>query len=292
MKKPRPCDRTASPYGAPGPQRNDQPASAVLRSVRVLMCLAESGGPRTVTKVARTLGLPISTTHRILNVLKAANYVAQDDGSRYSIGPSFMRSASTLAAPVTLHNGVQRVQQKLVEGSGESAYYAAYLPAAGRLRFTATLQSHRAIRYVMRSDTDHSLLWGASGLSIASALPEPEVHAIFLRERHTGEGEFALPGWDGLLETLREVRRRGYALSEGQRSAGAHAIAAPVFANPGLVVGCIGLSMPAGRSYAGATARHADLGRAAAADLTLVAAMAFESQRRGMPGDCFSQLTG
>ncbi|VTU34356.1 Glycerol operon regulatory protein [Variovorax sp. PBS-H4] len=268
------------------------PPSALLRGVQVLLSLVEAGTPLTVTKLAAVLGLPTSTAHRILKTLKATSYVVQDTDSRYRVGPAFFRSASTLACLGSFHLGVQRVQQKLAEGSGESAFYGAYLSESGRLRFIATLQPHQAIHYVMRTCVDHSLLWGASGLSIAAALPEQLVHAIYLRERDSGEGEYVLPKWEKMLELLLDVRRQGYAVSMGQRNAGAHAIAAPVFARPDAVVGCIGLSMPSGRRQSELTARYIGLVQAAAADLTLAAEAAFENCHLGTPGGDFSQLNG
>lgn len=269
------------------------PPSALLRGVQVLLCLVEAGTPLTITKLAAVLGLPTSTAHRILKTLKATSYVVQDNDSRYRVGPSFFRSASTLASVGTFQLHIQRVQQKLVEDSGESAFYGAYLSESGRLRFIATLQSHQAIRYVMRTDVDHSLLWGASGLSISAALPEQLVNAIYLRDRDSGEGEYVLPKWEKMLELLIDVRRQGYAVSMGQRSAGAHTIAAPVFARrPDAVVGCIGLSMPLGRRQSELTARYIGLVQSAAADLTLAAEAAFENCPLGTPGDYFSQLKG
>lgn len=251
---------------------------ALLRGVQVMLCLAEAGSPLTVTKLSEALRLPPSTTHRILKVLKSLNYVEQDKERRYRVGPSFLRSASTLIPLSTYHLALRHVQQKLVEDSGESSFYAAYLAGVGRLRFVATLQSHQAIRYVMRSDIDYSLLWGASGIALASVLPEMLVESIYLRERDSGEGHCSLPAWSGFVQILDQVRRQGYAVSDGQRMDGAHAIAAPVFARSDIVIGSIGLSMPLQRREAGLTAKHIGLIRTAACDLTRAAHAAFDYQ--------------
>ncbi len=267
-------------------------SSALLRGVQVLLCLAEAGGPVTVTDLAATLGIPTSTAHRILKILKTARYAEQDSSSRYRIGSGFFRPTTTLVSLCAFHVDLQRVQQRLVKDSGESAFYGAYLSEAGRMRFIATLNSHKAIRYVMQTDVDYSLLWGASGLSIASALPEPILRRIYLRERDSGEGERPLPDWPEMIGLLRCTRQTGFAISDGQRSAGAHAIAAPVFTGPDTVIGCIGLSLPDFRRHHDATLKYAALVQTAASDLSVAAEAAFQDAGSAARKDVFSQLSG
>jgi IclR family transcriptional regulator, acetate operon repressor len=252
-------------------------SSAVLRGVHVLLCLAEAGRPLSVKQVANALQLPTSTAHRILVLLTSAQYVTQDaDDSRYRIGPGFLRPASTLLLLGPFYEAIERVQHELVERSGESAFYGAYLSETGRLRFIASLQSHHAIHYVTRTDLDYSLLRGASGWAVASVLPETTVRAVYLRECTEDQDQTRLPDWASLLHSLASVRRQGYAVSESQRAEGAHAIAAPVFAaESNVVIGCVGLSMPAARRRPELTAKHIDLVRLAAADLSVAAVSSF-----------------
>ncbi|VTU33081.1 Negative regulator of allantoin and glyoxylate utilization operons [Variovorax sp. PBL-H6] len=244
--------------------------------MHVLLLLAEAGRPLSVTQVANALQLPTSTAHRILKLLTSAQYATQDANSRYRTGPGFLRPTSTLLLLGRFYEAIERVQQQLVERSGESAFYAAYLSESGRLRFIASLQSHHAIGYVTRTDLDYSLLRGASGRAVASVLPETIVKAIYLRECTEDQDHTRLPDWASMLSSLASVRRNGYAVSESQRAQGAHAIAAPVFAAASnVVIGSVGVSMPAARRRPELTAKHIDLVRLAAADLTAAAVSSF-----------------
>ncbi len=254
---------------------SDDPQSTLLRSVRVMFGLAEAGKPISVTRLAAALALPASTTHRILNVLRQGGYVMQDEnGGAYSPGPAFLRVATMMVSSSTFPTTVNVTLRQLVEASGESVFYGAYLNEVCRLRFVANLHSHHAIQYVMRTDPTYSLLWGASGRSIASRLPLETVRAAYEREKASGEGVAALPGWDGMWQLLQRIRHEGHAISDGQRYEGSHAIAAPVLGAGDTVMGCIGISMPSARRDGEKTARCVQLVAAAAAQLSMAASSA------------------
>ncbi|HTK02609.1 MAG TPA: IclR family transcriptional regulator [Bordetella sp.] len=251
---------------------SDEAQSTLLRSVRVLFGLAEAGRPMTVTRLATVLSLPASTTHRILNVLRQADYVMQDEETgAYSPGPAFLRVATVMVASSTFPASVNDALRLLVDGSGESAFYGAYLEQVCRMRFIANLHSHHAIQYVMRTDQTYSVLWGASGRSIASQLPESTLRVIYDREKEGGEGIVPLPAWDTFLQWMRDTRATGYSVSDGQRYEGSHAMAAPVFGANGAVIGCIGISMPLARKDPQKTARCIELVNACATQLTRAA---------------------
>jgi DNA-binding IclR family transcriptional regulator len=248
----------------------DDKHSTLLRSVRVLLGLAESGQAMTVTRLAQALGLPPSTTHRILNVLLKAGYVMQNEETgTYGPGMGFLRVSTMLAAASPLASSIQAVLNDLVERSGESAFYGAYLRETGRMRFVSVLHSHHAIQYVLRGNRTYSLLWGASGRAIAASLPQRQVRVLFEREKDSAEGVAPLPDWASFWQELCDIRSAGYALSDGQRHDGSHAIAAPVIGAQDTLLGCVGLAMPASRRQARSTRQTIELVTAAAAQLSM-----------------------
>jgi DNA-binding IclR family transcriptional regulator len=257
---------------------SEDPQSTLLRGVRVLFGLAEAGKPMTVTKLAAALALPTSTTHRILNVLREAGFVMQDeDGGSYSPGPAFLKIATMLVSTSAFPRTVDVALRELVEGSGESAFYGAYLGETGRLRFVANLRSHHAIQYVLRTDVSYSLLWGASGRAVAAWLPKQTIRSIYEREKASGEGVAPLPEWEGMWQLLQRIRHDGFAESHGQRSEGSHAIAAPVLGAGDAVMGCIGISMPIDRRSREKTKRCVQLVTAAGTHLGRAARSAIGS---------------
>jgi DNA-binding IclR family transcriptional regulator len=62
------------------------PASTVEKAVDILFHLHDANGSRGVTAIARELGLPKSSTHRLLGSLASRGLIEQDDLGRYRPG--------------------------------------------------------------------------------------------------------------------------------------------------------------------------------------------------------------
>src|SRR3546814_14265980 len=73
------------------------------------------------------------------------------------------------------------------------------------------------------------LYWGASGKAILAFLPDDEIEQILRREGASPASGEKPPSLRARMAELREVRERGYAISEGQKLPGARGVAAPVF---------------------------------------------------------------
>lgn len=70
-------------------------SGTVARTLAVLTVMAESGGSVGVTDVATALGLPMSTSHRLLDLLRGAGFVERDAAQRrYRLGLQFLRVAN------------------------------------------------------------------------------------------------------------------------------------------------------------------------------------------------------
>jgi DNA-binding IclR family transcriptional regulator len=251
---------------------SDDPTSSLLRGVRTLIGLAEMGKPVSFGVLAESLGLPPSSAHRILSVLKQAGYVRQDPTTgSYSPGTSFLRAAALFSVSSTYSEAVRDTLQSLVEQSGESAFYGAYLGESERFKFLTVQYSDHAIQYVSKIDTDYSLLWGASGRAIASLLPEDTLKGIYDREKDSGEGNTPLPPWKIFKDEMRQIREAGYCATSNSRFEGAHSVAAPIVGFEDRVIGCVGISMPSIRQSSSRISTLADLVRGAASHLSLIA---------------------
>lgn len=246
--------------------------SSILRGIRTLMGLAEAGGPVSFGVLAQALQMPPSTTHRILSALRHAGYVDQNAATgSYSPGSAFLRAATLFSATSTFPQAVQSNLTSVVEQSGESAFYGVYLAERQRFRFIAQMFSEHAIHYVVRKDKDYSVLWGASGRSIAAFLPGSMVKSIYRREHQSREGNEKLPAWDELNQELTDIKLLGYSTTNNQRFEGAHSIAAPIIGVNDLVIGCIGICMPSLRRDASRIDNLSATVRQAAQNLSLVA---------------------
>jgi DNA-binding IclR family transcriptional regulator len=226
----------------------DEPNSSLVRGIDTLVGLAEAGRPVAFSVLGASLRMPPSTVHRILQSLRKAGYVTQDPATgSYSPGPAFLQAAAIFSSASTLPRSIESALQTLVSGSGESAYFGLYLPRSQRMRFLTQVYSDHAVHYVLRTDEDYSLLWGASGRSIAAFVDAKVLRALYERGRKEAEGKAGLPAWREFQAEMKGIRDLGYCTTYNQRFEGAHSVAAPVIGAGGSVLGCIGICMPSMR---------------------------------------------
>ncbi len=226
----------------------DESSSSLVRGIDTLVGLAEAGRPVAFSVLGASLRMPPSTVHRILQALRRAGYVTQDPATGgYSPGTAFLQAAAIFCSASTLPQALESALTGLMEDSGESAFFGLYLPQSQRMRFLAQRYSEHAIHYVLRRDKDYSLLWGASGRSIAAYLPPDTLKAVYEQGRQESEGQAQLPAWRDFQAEMKDIRAVGYCTSYNQRFDGAHSVAAPVLGRDGIVLGCIGVCMPSTR---------------------------------------------
>jgi DNA-binding IclR family transcriptional regulator len=219
------------------PQRQPADSGTVARAVAVLRAVAESGDGTQIKRISAELGLPASTVHRLLDLLMREGMVERDEEApTYRTGREFLRLSSVVASRHPLQAIAAPLLEQAVAALNETAYLCLYLPREHRLTFAAHVESTHPLGYRVRSHEPQTLLTGASGRSILAFLPPDEVGAVFAREGLAGPVDAA--------PDLAAIRARGYALSLGQRIAGAVGIFAPVFGPGGRVTGSLGFTIP------------------------------------------------
>lgn len=200
----------------------------VARAMSVLTFMAEAKDSVGVKDVAAALKLPMSSSHRLLDLLLEAGFVEKDEARRrYVIGMEFARLANLVSQRSLYSAAVQPVLDAITKATQESTMYAEYLP------------SKRAAMYVAKSDSPHSLRfridlfqeapveWGASGSAILAFL-SPDVQTeiqVMGRLSPLTKKRLSKSAFFDRVETIRE---RGYAVSEGERLADSIGIAVPV----------------------------------------------------------------
>ncbi len=226
-----------SESSASGLQPPPADTGTVARAVAVLRAVAESGDGTQIKRISADLRLPASTVHRLLDLLIREGMVERDEEApTYRAGREFLRLSSVVASRHPLQAIAAPLLEQAVAALNETAYLCLYLPREHRLTFAAHVESTHPLGYRVRSHEPQTLLTGASGRSILAFLPPDEVGAVFAREGLAGPVDAA--------PDLAAIRARGYALSLGQRIAGAVGIFAPVFGPGGRVTGSLGFTIP------------------------------------------------
>lgn len=198
---------------------------AVDRALQLLGLLEAGTGDIGLTALAGAAGLTVSTTHRLLHALVAAGLVGQDhDTERYHLGPRLIalgRGAEMRLGLSRWHDELERLAADTGESAslgvrlGNEILIADHVPSAQPLRFDAGIGRRVPI---------HA---SAMGKALLASAPDPaaDVVALGALERFTDR---TLTDHASLAAELEAIRRRGWALNDGERNPGVRAVAVAI----------------------------------------------------------------
>jgi len=211
------------------------------RAVSLLEALRS--GPKTLTELARLTGLHKGTAYRILFSLQQANLVAKNPlTNEYALGLGLV----SLADDALLSGGFL---QPVLDGPTERLWRATQETvtvhvAAGLDRICVYERiSPHALRYSAGMGQRVPLNSGSAGKVLLAFMPEEERAKRLQALPMLAVTERTLTDRAELHRVLEEVRRQGYALSIGERAAGAAAVSVPVRLQSGQRVDCLALSV-------------------------------------------------
>ena len=216
----------------------------VARALSVLTTLAEAKGPVGVKDVAAALNLPMSTSHRLLDLLLDAGFVEKDQTRRrYGIGMEFFRLANLVSQRTSYASMVQPALDRIKNETGESTIFSVYVPAKHAAMYSAKSDSPNSLRFRIVLSQDVPIEWGASGQAILAYLP-PDVQAEIQASPRPSPTARKKLSRSAFFERIQSVQRNGYALSEGEKLADSIGIAVPVMLGADRPAGSITLTIP------------------------------------------------
>jgi IclR family transcriptional regulator, acetate operon repressor len=192
--------------------------SATYRVTAVLYALTKPGPGLSVRAVAEQTGTSRSATHRILQSLVDEGYAVQGTGGRYLAGPRILQLAARAVASSSALRMADTIMASLVAEVNETSYLAALLPGEDTLTFIHRVECDQPLRYFQRLGVPLPFHRGAIGKAVLAARPE-------LLEKLRDTDAAADPSF---LRQLDEIRKRGYAVSYGERVEGVAAVASAV----------------------------------------------------------------
>jgi DNA-binding IclR family transcriptional regulator len=224
----------------------DSPApketGTVRRVLMLLSFLADHPG-EPVNAVAVRLGLPRSTTHRLLAMLRADDFVLPNGDGSFSPGPEFYRIAGRVAASIPYDRLAQPLLQQLSAQFEETSIMAVLARKQLRMFYAATASPPDPMRYNIELNRLEPLVWGATARVLLAYLSAAEIDAAIARAEPSPQGEPA-PARKDMLAALGGIRRQGHAVTFSHRTRSAVGIAVPFFDAEGEVVGDFGFLVP------------------------------------------------
>lgn len=190
---------------------------AVNRALAVLRCFTDAEPVLTLTQIAAATGFHKSGVLRLAASLEVGGMLVRRPDKSYALGHEVLRLAGVFRRSFRLEEYVRPVLRQLLDTTGESASFFRREGSDGRLCLFRE-ESRRGIRDVIHEGDVLSLHRGAAG------------HVLRRYDR-------------GPMRPLGDLPM----ISRGERDSETAAMAVPVFATGGALVGALSLSGPISR---------------------------------------------
>ena len=221
--------------------------TAVERTAEVLRAFAHADTQTLgVTEVAQTLGISKAVVHRILNSLRAPGFIEFDPESRrYLLGPTALDVGLAFLRHVDVRELARPVLKELSEQTQETATLS--IRSEWHRIYIDQVTPAREVKMTVALGRSFPLYAGSSSKSLLAFLPQHEIDEYLEQTELRAVTDLTITDVSSLRSELAEVRSRGYAVSKGERQAGAGSVAAPVLDHNGYPVASMSLCGPVER---------------------------------------------
>lgn len=200
---------------------------AARRALAVLRLLASAPGPLPASAIARTLGLPRSSTYHLLAAMAEEGFVTPiPEERRWGLGVAAFEIGSAYLRHEPLERLARPLLRRLVDRVGEIAQLGVLHGAETLYLLKEQPPGHATLVTDVGVRMPAHLT--ASGRSMLAHLPPAQVRALFPGRfvSRTGRGPASLRE---LRRVLAEDARRGWAVEDGHVTEGFASIAACAF---------------------------------------------------------------
>jgi len=230
----------------PGLEIGSSPSSSIEKAIEVLNCFDSNTRYLRFKDLHQKLTLHKGSLHRILSLLRKKEMIYQDPLSRqYCLGPKVVELAWNVLSQQELRSSVKNYLLHLRDLTQETAGF--YIQVGIQRVCIEEVESPHGLRYAAKVGLSFPIYVGAPGKALLAFLPEKKLNEIIRELDFHQYTPHTITSAERLLKDLELARRKGYSTSNGERTLGVRAIAAPVFDRNGDVAGAICVLGPSDR---------------------------------------------
>ncbi|MGH9109619.1 MAG: IclR family transcriptional regulator [Acidimicrobiales bacterium] len=221
--------------------------AGVDRALDVLMLFVRSKADTLgVTEIAEEFGASKAAVHRILSTFRNRGFIELDETvHRYRLGPEILVLGLSYLDRMDLRTIARPLMTDLAARTNETVTLSVRI---GWTRvYVDQVLPERDIKMMVQLGKPFPLHAGASSKALLAFMAEADSER-YLREHHLDPlTSRTVTDPERLALELASIREKGFAVSFGERDAGAGSVAAPVFDHDGVVRGVISVSGPLDR---------------------------------------------
>jgi IclR family acetate operon transcriptional repressor len=244
-------------------ERGSEGLSAVERTVAVLQALAGSPPGASLTELVKATGIPTSTLHRMLTVLRGTGLVRETTDGRYALAAGTMTLARSYLDGLDLRQEAVKVMQPLSARTGETCHLGVLTLV--HVVYIEKIDSPSPVRMYSRVGQTNPALTTAIGRAILASSPAHVIDEVLEAHARLSGKPADRSAVDALLA---RVRADCYASDLQENEIGICCVAAPVFDHTGHVAAGLSISAPATRFGTDAAGRLGPEVRKAADELS------------------------
>jgi len=199
---------------------------SIKRVALILKCL--NNGINSITDIANACNLSKSTVHRLLKALEDASFVFQDlNNKEYYLGHLVAElTTNPRATHEYLIKCAERDMHRLNEETGETVSLGVLLGHA--YHSLLSLPSKNELRVIEERKTFTDINLGASGKILLSQLDSQGLKEALNYLFSGSKDKIILSEKRKIIAQIRGIRKKGYAISYGERIPGVICLSAPV----------------------------------------------------------------
>lgn len=217
---------------------------ALDRGLNTLVALSQ--GKANLTELSHRIGLPASTTHRLLITLQKHGMVEFDEGDQdWAIGIETYRVGSAFLSRSNLFTVGQDVMRQLMDETGETANMSVH--DNHEMVFIGQIETSNPIRAFFRPGARTPMHSSGSGKAVMSQLDQAQIEQIIRTQGLERFTDTTIVVAEDLYEDLQNARERGWASDDQERYWGMRCVASAIRDVTGDVVGAISVSGPTAR---------------------------------------------
>jgi IclR family acetate operon transcriptional repressor len=206
---------------------------------RILKLLGSQAEGLKAADIARRLGIPVTTTLRIMTTLHLEGLVRKS-GTQFELGPVLIQLGSASLAGTEIRAAALPVLEKLTAQIDETSHLA--IPCDDRSLIVAVQDSPHPLRAASRPGFLAELHCSSTGKTFLSFLHHERLTEMFEHMRLTKRTAHTLTTLAEIRRESEATRRRGYSLDDEEFNLGVRCLAAPVYDSTGLCVAAIGIT--------------------------------------------------
>lgn len=216
--------------------------SVAAKLLAVLDAFGQDRAAYTVSELSRRIGLPLSTTHRLVGELERWGGLERGRDRRYRVGLRLVEVAALCPRGIGLRDVALPFMEDLYEATHQNVQLAVREGVEGV--YVERIAGRGAVPVLTRVGARWPLHATGVGLVLLAHAPA-EVQDQVLDAPLATFTPFTIRDATALRRILAEVRRSGYALSDRQITDDAFSVAAAILGPAGRCVAALSIVVPA-----------------------------------------------